>query len=422
MKPCVIECELGSLQITTLEIIDFRVGKRLFSVAGDYFEQGDPNKKIVSPRFKELANSWVCGTPSYRNVADALNRIRLEPIGINPTWLRDNVEKDGQKMSKALHEQAEYVLEANGFDKEGNLQPETIIEPAIVTETDEAKAQELEAALKTAADKFNIEGKINTSDFEDPETTVNISIDDVLSNRQATSRPDSPEKGERKYVTNTVVHVEQQNNSYVICDACIKGALSLIMGFLVANGLIGMPLFVFFIDGASDLRGPIEALFAPFNFKIILDWFHLIQKVEQRLSSGMKNYKLRHVFEDEVLKPLLWLGDVSGAIACLKSIPEEAIRSKENITKLIEYLIRNQNYIPCYALRHEIGLRNSSNRVEKANDQVVSARQKNNGMSWSYEGSRGLASVTTTWKNDELKGWCMDGNLRFTFSELKEAS
>jgi hypothetical protein len=39
--------------------------------------------------------------------------------------------------------------------------------------------------------------------------------------------------------------------------------------------------------------------------------------------------------------------------------------------------------IPVYAVRRQLGLRNSSNRGEKANDLLVAARQKHNGMSWS---------------------------------------
>jgi len=53
---------------------------------------------------------------------------------------------------------------------------------------------------------------------------------------------------------------------------------------------------------------------------------------------------------------------------------------------LITYLHRNQACIPCYALRKKLGLRISSNPVEKANDLVVSNRQKHNGMSWSADG------------------------------------
>ncbi|MDR1559522.1 MAG: hypothetical protein LBS84_07475 [Clostridiales bacterium] len=145
-----------------------------------------------------------------------------------------------------------------------------------------------------------------------------------------------------------------------------------------------------------------------------------MEKVEQRLSGGMKSYKLWHIFEDEVIKPLLWFGNVKAAIASLQSLSGEDIRSEGSITKLIEYLSRNEKYIPCYALRRELGLRNSSNRVEKANDIIVSSRQKNRGMSWSYEGSRGLASVTAAWKNDELRSWCQDRTLPFAFP--KEAA
>jgi len=411
----VIESELGSLRFATFEIIDFRAGKRLFSVADNYFERSDPNEKIVSARFEELMNIWSCSIPSYRHVVEALNRFRLETQGVKLTWLRDNVEKDGRKMSAALHEKAEFVLEANGFDKEGNLKPDIVIEAIIEPDADDEKAMAREKEISDAATRLDLAGTINPMDYEDPNITVNISADDVLTNRQAIERPDSHEKGKRKYVTNTVIHVEHKDSDYIICDPCIKGAFAILMGFLAANGLIGMPLYVFFFDGASNLRGPIETLFAPFNYKIILDWYHLIKKVEQRLSSGMKNYKLRHIFEDQVIKPLLWCGNVAGAIASLKNIPAEDTKSEEAITKLIDYLTRNEKYIPCYAMRRELGLRNSSNPVEKANDLIVSERQKNRGMSFSNDGSHGLASVSATWKNDELNSWCIDKNLRFSF-------
>ena len=416
-----IESELGSLRFATYEIVDFRAGRRLFSVADDFFERSDPNEKIVSARFKELMNTWSCSIPSYRQVAETLNRFRLEPEGVKLTWLRDNIEKDGREMSATLHEKAEFVLEANGFDKDGQLQPDTVIEEIIEPEEDDEKAKAREKEINDAAEKLELNETVNPLDYEDLETTVNISADDVLTNRQAANRPDSPEKGKRKYVTNTVIHVEHKDDDYILCDSSIKGAFAILMGFLAANGLIGMPLYVFFIDGASNLRGPIESIFAPFKYKIILDWYHVTKKVEQRLSSGMKNYKLRHIFEDQVLMPLLWYGNVAGAIASLKNIPAEDIKSQDAITALIDYLTRNEKYIPCYAMRRELGLRNSSNPVEKANDLIVSERQKNRGMSWSNEGSRGLASVSAAWKNDELNSWCMDKNLRFSFPINKAA-
>jgi hypothetical protein len=61
--------------------------------------------------------------------------------------------------------------------------------------------------------------------------------------------------------------------------------------------------------------------------------------------------------------------------------------------------------VPCYALRERLGLRNSSNRGEKANDLVVARRQKHNGMSWSDDGSFAFATVATAVSNGELDNW-----------------
>ena len=66
---------------------------------------------------------------------------------------------------------------------------------------------------------------------------------------------------------------------------------------------------------------------------------------------------------------------------------------------------KHRAHIPCYALRHLLGLRNSSNRVEKANDLVVAQRQKHNGMSWSITGSIALAQIKALFLNHEMSRW-----------------
>lgn len=67
----------------------------------------------------------------------------------------------------------------------------------------------------------------------------------------------------------------------------------------------------------------------------------------------------------------------------------------------------------CYALRKCMGLRNSSNRVEKENDLIVTSKQKHNGMSWSKSGSSALASIAVAKANEELSGWIEDGIITF---------
>ena len=119
---------------------------------------------------------------------------------------------------------------------------------------------------------------------------------------------------------------------------------------------------------------------------------------------GMKGRDLRNMVLERLL-PLLWLGLTDRAIALLCDIDSVEIKNMAVIEKLKEYLRRNKPYIPCYAIRKELGLRNSSNRGEKANDLVVSDRQKHNGMSWSKEGSVALTSLSALKRNNEYMKW-----------------
>jgi hypothetical protein len=57
--------------------------------------------------------------------------------------------------------------------------------------------------------------------------------------------------------------------------------------------------------------------------------------------------------------------------------------------------------------------RNSSNRVEKANDQLVSQRQKHNDMSCSSEGSITLAQLTAIKCNKEQNFWVVHREISF---------
>ena len=79
----------------------------------------------------------------------------------------------------------------------------------------------------------------------------------------------------------------------------------------------------------------------------------------------------------------------------------------------MKYLERITPFIPCYAVRKELGLRNSSAIGEKMNDLIVSDRQKNNGMSWSKPGSVTLASITVLKLNNEYGKWFEERDIEF---------
>ena len=102
---------------------------------------------------------------------------------------------------------------------------------------------------------------------------------------------------------------------------------------------------------------------------------------------------------------------MDAAIAYLRDIPDSKRKSGRSVDQLIGYFERHRAYIPCYALRRALHLRNSSNRGEKANDLCVAGRQKHQGMSWSPSGSVALATVTTLSHNQGLPTWCEDRQL-----------
>ena len=74
--------------------------------------------------------------------------------------------------------------------------------------------------------------------------------------------------------------------------------------------------------------------------------------------------------------------------------------------------MQSLGYICCYALRDALHLINSSNRVETCNKMILSDRQKNNGTSWSEDGSYYLALIKTEILNQELDQFLHERSLR----------
>jgi hypothetical protein len=148
------------------------------------------------------------------------------------------------------------------------------------------------------------------------------------------------------------------------------------------------------------------------NKSIILDWYHLHKKCKELLSMALNGRDNRNAVLQNLM-PLLWHGLVDQAIACLKNLSEAEIKNEDERMHLVQYLAKNRPMIPVYAVRRELGLRNSSNRGEKANDLLVAERQKHNGMSWSPSGSVALASVTALKHNREYHKWFRERKIVF---------
>ena len=407
--PYRVDGEAGRFTFTTHRVM--ADGLMVYNTASDVFKPliGKGYHRTVG--FKEIAIIYGDTEKSFRKTGKLINRIRYQVAGGTPyRTLQENTEKEGAELIDFIEEKTNKILTENGFAKDGvycgdnaecaNNLPVTVIVSMI------AEAAEKCLESKEITKEIKKEIYDNPVCYEEPEVTVNVSIDDVNTKRQTRTRPEggSEEKGKRKYVHNTVAEVSKADQSYILNGYGIRTVLCYLIAFLFNNNLIGNRI-QFHTDGHTTLNTMILKCFAWYaNIGIILDWYHLDKKCKEMLSMGMKGRDLRNAILERLL-PLLWLGLTDRAIALLCDIDSAEIKNMAFIEKLKEYLRRNKPYMPCYAIRKELGLRNSSNRGEKGNDLVVSDRQKHNGMSWSKKGSIALASLTALNRNNEYMKW-----------------
>ena len=170
---------------------------------------------------------------------------------------------------------------------------------------------------------------------------------------------------------------------------------------------------VFLTDGANCIRENIETFFGFRQHTIILDWLHLEKKCNEYLCMAVKGKKEEKDTIKLEFAAILWTGRMDKATKYLNNIKKANIKNDNKLDELRGYLNRKSPYLTCYALRHQLGLRTSSNRVEKANDIVVANRQKHNGMAWSKTGSGALAIITAAKVNGELTNWIATGMVNF---------
>jgi len=96
-------------------------------------------------------------------------------------------------------------------------------------------AQEMVSkAAENFSDNYAVTDILNNPVYyEDPEKTVNISIDDVNVKKQEETRTgkDNSEERRRKYVHNTVVHIGKGQESYTLNGYGMKTVLNYLIAF-----------------------------------------------------------------------------------------------------------------------------------------------------------------------------------------------
>lgn len=391
---------------------------KMFNTATEVFATLGPREYYRTSGMTELLLE-MASSLSYRKTIKLLNRVRLETTHGTPlTTAASIVEREGDQMQQTMDQWATTVLHEQQFTDEGKP---TTQEEHYGLSTAEASlpsatiGQAIETYNRDKKEAFQIDAAAANQFYEDPDKTVNISIDDVGVKKQKESgrSASKPMKEAREYVHNTIAHVEQNRAKYIVNGTGTLNVLRLVIALLLHNGLLTDYYLCFFVDGARTLHAAIIGLFSWLpHMRIILDWYHLEKKCKYELSLTLKGAKIRNAILDNLL-PLLWLGKVEETTAYLRTIPAEQIKSGQSVDRLIGYFERNRDHIPCYALRKQLGLRNSSNKGEKANDLCVADRQKHNGMSWSTNGTVALATVIAMHRNGENETWCSRHQLEF---------
>jgi hypothetical protein len=190
-------------------------------------------------------------------------------------------------------------LKNKGFNDEGipKYHPEEYQKITLV-ELEEEKIEKAIYSCGASAEEIEI---IRTKQicYENPNQTVNISIDDVGSKKQKEKRDGKQKekqsgKKKREYIQNTVIHVQEGKLSYVLNSFGIANALRLLIAFLIYNEKLNCRL-QFFVDGQRSLHKTILECFAWYkNIGIILDWYHLENKCKMQLSMALKGKEVRN--------------------------------------------------------------------------------------------------------------------------------
>lgn len=372
-----------------------------------------PKQRLRSLSFCEL-NLRLVSKLSYRETADVLNRIlhRDKSIKVKPSTLEDWVESFGKSLSDGYKSKAENILASYNIDEQSGIVSEKSFSPSFVQTPDVPDTIE-EKQMRRLITEYN-RGRERMTKLKYDNLTSNIendvhkccyiSVDDIGVRFQKPKRKDGYKKN-KSLIENTVIHIQQEDKQYTLTALGMNNAFKLLVAFLLENKLMADYRLVFFTDGATCIRDYIEKFFGFRQYTIILDWLHLKKKCNEFLSMGIKGSKIEKQNIKKQLFAILWTGRYENAIKYLESVRKTYIKNPMKIEAIKAYIYRKSQTITCYALRHELGLRISSNRVEKANDLVVATRQKHNGMSWSKKGSGALAIITATMINGELREW-----------------
>jgi hypothetical protein len=364
----------------------------------------------------------VCES-SYRKVCQRFNRQvrQSDEKGITPTSLQYEAKVEARSIQANQDKQVQQILSTHHFDEKGQPGKNIPIEEFVEQSQNTMLQQAFEEVCCEAPQDIQSSLNLQASAYEDPMQSTYVAIDDVCNKEQKQQRPKCSEEPinpfeqnnsrkagkkvykNRSFLFHTVAKIITAKGNYTITAARITLLWPFLIAVLLHNQLMGTKL-IFLVDGQRVLHDYLIKRFKWRPIHLILDWYHLRKKIHRQAYMGLLKTDKRDQLMLK-LEQLLWYGLVSDAINLINKIPDGLVKDQQQLEILKGYFERNKELIPNYALRKKMGLILSSNRVEKENDYIVAARQKNNGMSWSRTGSDALAIITTVQRNKELDRW-----------------
>lgn len=410
-----VDGESGRFRFTTYRrerggVVVFDSGRELFpSLSGEQW--------YLTRGFKEMAMFYGVAKRPYREATAVINRLRYVGEATPLRSLREQSEREGATLQAHLAVKSAAILVAHGV---GTAEGAEVPEPRFgAQEMAQKAAAEVIAALAACTEDAEARAEMvaNPVPYEELGQSVNIAVDEVGVKRQKATRTTAVEaaevnSAEKKYVHTTVAPIATEAGSYGLSGLGVVALLRQLLAFLLANGLTGRSLMVF-VDGQRSLHAALVKVLGCWrSWQVILDWYHLEKRCRENLSLALKGRLIRNQVLEHLLA-LLWDGRVGSALEYLAGLASEQIKNAAELAELIGYLERQRPHIPCYSVRKQLGLCNSSNRGEKENDLVVATRQKHHGMSWSPPGSIALAALATAARNQEVDRWFRTGQIDF---------
>ena len=327
---------------------------------------------------------------------------------LGPSTIIDIIHQEGEQLISAQRERARSILSEASEAQLALLGP-TAADPDAVTglvdddppfdDTAEALAEWEQTQAEWIATGFPGCEPAFPMDRDDPrvedEGWVIVEPDEVKTKAQASS-------GRKEIWTYTAV-VLVAGLRYVFAEATAEGLWLQVSALLLELGVLsGERRLLVLGDGAAWIRRWFEGLGID-SKAMVLCWWHLRKRCYESMSLAGGPKDRRRALEKELLGQL-WKGQMDAAIELLRGALEW-VRNPSSVEDLIGYLEKRRAYIPDYEQRQRAGLWIASTRVEKFNDWAVSARCKQQGMSWSPPGVLALAALEATRRNGELDEW-----------------